>query len=108
MDKKTVSQNSGVCIEALDDRTGESTTYYSVIDDIWEIHYGYNIQIPVFWCHWVKHPRDVEVDAYGLTIVDLNNVGYKDDPWVLASQVAQVLYVADPAKKAKHVVVPGK
>jgi len=48
------------------------------------------------------------VDAYGLTIVDLNNVGYKDDPWVLASQVAQVLYVADPAKKAKHVVVPGK
>ena len=48
------------------------------------------------------------MDAYGLTIVDLNNVGYKDDPWVLASQVAQVLYVADPAKKAKHVVVPGK
>ena len=51
------------------------------------------------------------MDAYGLTIVDLNNVGYKDDPWVLASQVAQVLYVADPAKKAKHIVVlvvPGK
>jgi hypothetical protein len=48
------------------------------------------------------------VDGYGLTIVDLNNVGYKDDPWVLASQVAQVLYVADPVKKAKHVVVPGK
>ena len=48
------------------------------------------------------------MDAYGLTIVDLNNVGYKDDPWVLASQVAQVLYVADTAKKAKHVVVPGK
>ena len=41
-------------------------------------------------------------------IVDLNNVGYKDDPWVLASQVAQVLFVADLAKKAKHVVVPGK
>ena len=41
-------------------------------------------------------------------IVDLNNVGYKDDPWVLALQVAQVLYVADPAKKTKHVVVPRK
>jgi len=47
----------------------------------------------------VKHPKGVEVDGYGLTIVDLNNTGYKDDPWVLASQVAQVLYVADPAKK---------
>jgi prophage antirepressor-like protein len=48
------------------------------------------------------------VDGYGLTIVDLNNVDYKDDPWVVASQVAQVLYIADPAKKIKHVVVPGK
>ena len=72
------------------------------------MHYSYNIQIPVFWCRWVKHPRGIEVDGYGLTIVDLNNVGYKDDPWVLASQVAQILYVADPAKKGKHVVVPGK
>jgi hypothetical protein len=107
-DKKCVSQNSGARIEALDERTGKSTIYYGVIDDIWEIHYGYNIQIPVFRCRWVKHPRGVEVDAYGLTIVDLNNVGYKDDPWVLASQVAQVLYVANPAKKAKYVVVPRK
>ena len=56
----------------------------------------------------MKYPKGVEVDGYGLTIVDLNNTGYKDDPWVLASQVAQVLYVADPAKKTKHVVVPGK
>ena len=49
-----------------------------------------------------------EVDGYGLTIVDLNNIGYKDDPWVLTSQVAQVLYVAHPAKKTKHIVVSEK
>ena len=72
------------------------------------MHYGSNIQIPVFRCCWVKHPKGVEVDGYGLTIVDFNNIGYKDDTWVLASQVAQVLYVADPAKKTKYVVVPGK
>jgi hypothetical protein len=42
------------------------------------------------------------------TIIDLNNVGYKDDLWVLASQVAQVLYIADSAKKSKHVVIPEK
>jgi len=52
-------------------------------------------------------PKGFEVDGYGLTIVDLNNIGYKDDPWVLALQVAQVLYVADPAKKTK-LVIPGK
>jgi len=36
------------------------------------------------------------------------NVGYTDDQWVLASQITHVLYVADLAKKTKHVVVPGK
>ena len=72
------------------------------------MHYGSNIQIPVFRCRWIKHLKGVEVDGYGLTIVDLSNIGYKDDTWVLASQVAQVLYVADPTKKTKHVVVPRK
>ena len=72
------------------------------------MHNSSNIQIPVFRCRWVKHPKGVEVDAYGLMIVDLNNIGYKYDQWVLASQVAQVLYVADPAKKKKQVVIPGK
>src|SRR6185369_1132758 len=33
-DKETVSQNSGVRIEALDERTDQSITYYDVIDDI--------------------------------------------------------------------------
>jgi hypothetical protein len=37
-----VSQNSGVRIEALDERRGQSTTYYDVIDDIWKLPYGSN------------------------------------------------------------------
>ena len=56
----------------------------------------------------MKHPKGVEVDGYGLTTVDLNNIGYKDDLWVLASQVVHVLYVVDPAKKTKHIVFSGK
>jgi len=108
MNKKTVSQNSGARIEALDERTRKSTIYFGIIDDIWKVHNGSNIQILVFRCRWVKHPKGVEVDGYRLTIVDLNNIGYKDDPWVLASQFAQVLYIADPAKKTKHIVIPGK
>ena len=101
-DKKTVSQNSGVRIEALDERTGQNTI--GVIEDIWKVHYSSNIHIPVFRCCWVKHLKGVEVDGYGLTVVDLNNIGYKDDQWVLASQVAHVLYIADPTKKTKHIV----
>ena len=40
---KIVSQNIGVRIEDLEERTGQSTTYFGVIDDIWELHYGSNI-----------------------------------------------------------------
>jgi hypothetical protein len=49
-----------------------------------------------------------------LRVVDLQNVGYHDDPWVLASRVAQVFYMLDPysvlptKKRIKHVIVPGK
>jgi hypothetical protein len=43
---------------------------------------------PVFRCQWIKHPNGVNVDNYGLTLIDLNNLGHKDDPWVLADRVA--------------------
>jgi hypothetical protein len=47
------------------------------------------------------------MDNYGLTLVELKNLGYKDDPWVLADCVAQVFYVLNP-ETGKHVVVSGK
>jgi hypothetical protein len=43
-----------------------------------------------------------------LTLVDIANVGYKDDPWVLAKRVAQVFYIADPMNVKKHIGVSGK
>jgi hypothetical protein len=48
------------------------------------------------------------VDEYGLTTVQLESVGYKDDQWVLANHVAQVAYYAKPKDSKKHVVVSGK
>jgi hypothetical protein len=49
----------------------------------------------------------VSVDNFGLTLVNLKNVGHKDDPWVHADCVAQVFYILDP-KTGKHVVVSRK
>jgi hypothetical protein len=49
----------------------------------------------------VKHPHGVEVDDYGFTIVDLRNVGHKDEPWVLAATVTQVFYILDPKDEKK-------
>jgi hypothetical protein len=49
----------------------------------------------------------VSVDNYGLTMVDLKNIGHKHDPWVLADRVAQVFYVFDPETR-KPIVVSTK
>jgi hypothetical protein len=42
----------------------------------------------------------VTVDKeYGVPTVDLNNIGYKDKPFVLAADVNQVFYVKDMSTK---------
>jgi hypothetical protein len=105
-DKKSVAQNSGIRIESIDPQ-GLKTTYYGYIQDIWELDYGLRIQIPIFRCQWVKQPNGVSVDNYGLTLVDLKNVGHQDDPWVLADRVAQVFYILNPETR-KHIVVSEK
>jgi hypothetical protein len=77
-DKKSMSQNSGVRCDALHSETGEETTYFGYVEDIWELDYG-TFQIPVFRCQWVKD-KHVTMDNYGVRVLDLSKVGYKDDP----------------------------
>jgi hypothetical protein len=55
-----------------------------------------------------SHLNGVTDDNYGLTLVDFANVGYKDDPWVLAERVAQVFYIADPMNVKKHITISRK
>jgi stage III sporulation protein SpoIIIAA len=56
----------------------------------------------------VKHPKGVEINNYGFTIVDLRNVGHKDEPSVLAAIGAQVFYILDPKVQKKYIIVPKK
>jgi len=45
----------------------------------------------------------VTVDKeYGMTTVDLNNSGFKDEPFILAADVSQVLCVKDMSTKPKR------
>ena len=62
----------------------------------------------------------VTKDQFGMTIVDLNDLGYQDEPFVLAQDVAQVFYVKDMSSRPKkginkqtdepkrHIVLSGK
>jgi hypothetical protein len=57
----------------------------------------------LFWCKWVKLTGGGVVldQKYGMTIVDLNNLAYMDEPFVLANDVAQVFYVKDMYTKMR-------
>ena len=101
-DKKSTNQNSGVRFDATDDN-GKKDTYYGYIEEIWELDYGPSFKVPLFRCKWVKLTGGgVQVDQqYGMTTVDLNNLGYLDEPFVLANDVAQVFYVKDMSTKPK-------
>jgi hypothetical protein len=113
-DKKRMSQNSGVRCDALHSETSEETTYFGFIEDIWELDYG-KFQIPVFRCQWVED-KHVTIDNYGVRVLDLSKVGYKDDPWIMDNRATQVFYakqILSPNEKKstdklKHVVFPRK
>lgn len=106
-----VYQNSGVSVEAIDLHiskevaTTRQTFYYGVLQEIWVLDYRFR-QIPLFKCDWVNHraggvKRDTTL---GYTLVDLNNLGHKVDPFILASQARQVFYVKDQLDKKLSIV----
>ena len=77
--------------------------------------------VPLFRCQWVNRVGGgITIDRYGMTIVDFKKIGYKDEPFVLAKNVAHVFYVKDMSSKPRknsvkfddeskrHIVLPGK
>ena len=44
----------------------------------------------------------------GFTLVDLERIGYKDKPFIMAAQARQVFYVEDPSDSRWLVVLQGK
>ena len=88
-DKKSINQNSGVRFDAATEN-GQKVTYYGYIEEIWELDYGPSFKVPLFRCKWFKLTGGgVKVDEqYGMTMVDFNNLGYLDEPFVLAKDVA--------------------
>jgi hypothetical protein len=119
-DRKTTHQNSGVRIDAMDSNNSKNS-YYGVIEEIWKLEYE-PLNIPLFLCQCVKLTGGgIRKDQYGMTIVDLTKIGFKDEPFDLAKNVHQVFYVKDMTSKSKnknpqegpqepkqHIVLPSK
>ncbi|XP_057446719.1 uncharacterized protein LOC130738643 isoform X1 [Lotus japonicus] len=112
-DDRSVRQNSGVSLVAQSMHTSScndknpiyaNMSYYGVIEHIWELDYT-KFRVPVFGCKWVDNQNGVRTDEMGFIQVDLNRVGYKDEPFILASQAQQVFFVSDPADKKLSIVL---
>ncbi|GJU39152.1 putative transposon, En/Spm-like protein [Tanacetum coccineum] len=100
-----VYQNSGVSVEAIDLHISKEVAtirqafYHGVLQEIWVLDYRFK-QIPLFKCDWINHRAGgVKHDNLGYTLVDLNNLGHKVDPFILASQARKVFYVKDQIDK---------
>ncbi|GJS90270.1 putative reverse transcriptase domain-containing protein [Tanacetum coccineum] len=105
-----VYQNSGVSVKAIDLHiskevaTTRQAFYYEVLQEIWVLDYRFR-QTTIFKCDWVNHRAGgVKRDNLGYTLVDLNNLGHKVDPFILASQARQVFYVKDQIDKKLFIV----
>ena len=106
-DERTTYQNSSVRIESLSaSKNPKKEVYYGTIQEIWELDYV-KIKVALFKCKWVAL-SEVNVDEYGKTYVNLNNMEYHSDPFILASQATQVFYVPDTLNENCHVVMFGK
>ncbi|XP_028201789.1 uncharacterized protein LOC114385965 [Glycine soja] len=115
-DDHSVVQNSGVTIDAHSDHFSSVVDnhpirafmpYYGQIKEIWELDYG-EFRVPVFKCQWVNGNAGVRQDKMGFTLVDLQRIGYNDEPFILAAQARQVFYVEDPNDSRWSVVLQGK
>lgn len=102
-DAKSVYQNSGVRVRAIDNDM-QADTYYGQIEVIWELDYV-GFKVALFRCRWVHGKRAMTKDKYGFVSVDLWVFGYRDETFVFAKDVEQVFYVPDLAKKNWYVVM---
>jgi hypothetical protein len=64
-DKKSMYQNSGVCVDAYDATGQDKNIYYGQIQEICELDF-HGFKIPYFCCNWVDATRGVVQDKYGV------------------------------------------
>ena len=76
-------------------------TYYGVVKEIIELdYYGFQSFV-LFQCDWFQST----LDEFRLPMVNRMKLIYRNDPFVLASQVRQVFYVQDSTQQDLYNVI---
>ena len=106
------NQNSGVTLVAESIHVSSmkdhnpilsSTSYFGRIEQIWELDYV-KFRVAVFKCIWFD-PTGVNMDDMGFTIIDHKKIGFKNDPFILATQGRQVFFVDDCSNGSHKIVL---
>ncbi|CAL5415106.1 unnamed protein product [Camellia sinensis] len=93
-DNRRKSQNSGLLVEG--EHEGQLIHFYGHLCRVWELNYLFTRRIVLFQCEWFNSgsSRTMRIEPH-FTTVDVTSRWYKDDSFVLPSQVQQVFYVND-------------
>ena len=93
-DRRHTTQNHGVCVQA--EIGDESDDFYGMIDDIWEVKFLTQRSVIVFKCSWFDTYRhETMKKEYAFTSIKVDSLFFEDEPYALADQVRQVIYVDD-------------
>ena len=92
-DSRKKTQNSGVLVEG--NQGDMKVEFYGVLTDIYEFTYVRNKRVFLFKCKWwdtnMRHVQDDDE----LKSIKVTRTLYENDPYVLASQPKQTLYLED-------------
>ncbi|XP_059667354.1 uncharacterized protein LOC132312838 isoform X2 [Cornus florida] len=97
-EKNRKTQNNGVMVK------GENIDFYGCLTDIIEVSYDTERRVVLFRCDWCNTRSGIQKDKY-FTSVNLSRQAYKDEPFVLAHQAKQVLYLKDNKLRGEWEVV---
>jgi hypothetical protein len=66
------------------------------------------LKVTLFQCKWVKVPKGIVIDKYGMSNVDFKHAAYLDEPFIFVKEVEQVFYGKNLGDGGAHVVLQGK
>lgn len=106
-DKSLKTQNCGVVVVGDTGAETEKRDYYGVLTEIIELQYVGGHRVVLFRCNWYdvyNREKGIKIDEYGIVSVNCQRLLKTNEPFVLASQAAQVFYATDNINKGWHVV----
>lgn len=91
--KKT--QNSGIVVKG--EHNGEEIYFFGVLNEVIELSYLGQRTVFVFKCDWwdTGHRNGIHIDEHAFLSVNVSRTWYKNDPYILANQAEEIIYLPD-------------